>query len=222
MSNKEANSKKLLLIGGTHGVEPQSSYLVLRSIRALKIPQQLDINLIGIFDLYKSESITAIPDLNRFGLQNFIRGNEHGVDLNRNMPSQNWSSAYQDLAYFPGMHPGSEKQTKALVKTIKEGDFDLILSIHTNHYVQHPNPPQVNYDGIKGIWGHDKADDLAKQLELPLTDDIGYSTPGSLGSYCKDIKLPCITLEIDDKFTKEGAWGKYGLHLLAWLDGLQD
>ena len=134
------------------------------------------------------------------------------------MPAANWSSNYANLAYFPGTQPASELEVQALVNIIRENNFGLIISLHTNHYVANPNPPQVNYDGLIGTAGYKQAMKLSQVLELPLTEDIGYPTPGSLGSYCRDQKISCITLEMDDKYSNEDAWAKYGYVLANFLN----
>ncbi len=211
---------KILILGGTHGVEPQSTYVVERLAEHFKLEIQRIAEWDQLFKFYrgKTESgleLFVIPDLNRYGLENNSRGNIRGVDLNRNMPAANWSSNYTNMAYFPGTHPASEPEVKALVKIIQEQKFGLIISLHTNHYVANPNPPQVNYDGMPKTFGYAVALKLSMLLGLPLTDDIGYPTPGSLGSYAKDLNIPCITLEMDDKYSEANAWAKYGAELIT-------
>ncbi len=215
--------KQVLILGGTHGVEPQSTYVVEKLAEHFKLIEQNPPELDQLFRLYRANldsglELVLIPDLNRGGLENNTRGNARGVDLNRNMPAANWSPNYTNLAYFPGTHPASELETQALVNIIRKNNFNLIISLHTNHYVANPNPPQVNYDGVANTTGYNAALKLSELLELPLTDDIGYATPGSLGSYAKDLNIPCITLEMDDQFSNEGAWGKYGYTLANFLD----
>jgi protein MpaA len=39
-----------------------------------------------------------------------------------------------------------------------------------------------------GVW-------LSHKFELPLVTSVGYETPGSFGSWCADLSLPCITAE---------------------------
>lgn len=211
---------QVLIIGGTHGVEPQSTYVVEKLAQHFNLLEHKPPELNRLFKVYRGMlefrlELILIPDLNRYGLDHNTRGNAKGVDLNRNMPAANWSSNYTNLVYFPGTRPGSELETQALVNIIKENNIGLIISLHTNHYVANPNPPQVNYDGLIRAPGHKIALKLGRLLELPVTEDIGYPTPGSLGSYAKDQKIPCITLEMDDKYSNEGAWAKYGTALEA-------
>ncbi len=215
--------KQILILGGTHGVEPQSTYVVEHLAEHLKLIEQNSPELNGLFKLYQGSletglELVLIPDLNRYGLENNSRGNARGVDLNRNMPAENWSSNYSNLAYFPGTHPASELETQALVNIIRKNNFDLIISLHTNHYVANPNPPQVNYDGLILAPAYKEVTRLAELLELPVTDDIGYPTPGSLGSYAKDLNIPCITLEMDDNYSNENSWAKYGYILAKFLN----
>lgn len=219
------------MIGGVHGVEPQSAYVAKKLAEFLNLEQFIQPQ--DLFAIYKGSVIgqisedlpysvkknfIVIPDLNRDGLKNNTRGNARGVDINRNFPSVNWSSNFVDKAYFPGEYPASEKETQELVKIIKKVTWDLFISIHTNHFVKYRNPPQVNFDGPQNTWGHAQGKYLAQLMELPFTHDIGYSTNGSLGSYARDIGVPCITIELDDKYGDEGAWAKYGLSLMKFLN----
>jgi predicted deacylase len=247
---------RLLLIAGTHGVEPQSSAFLNRLLSQIVSMEESDENpengvvrrsididfnkrSIGIFSIsnligltadtakdtaiqindlelnvndFKDFKIIAIPALNPHGLKNFTRHNHHDVDLNRNMPSQNWQSAKfridgEKNPYYPGDFPASEIETQLLTKLIEGLDFDLIISFHTNHFIRFPNPPQVNYDGLGTH--KDFAIKLALDTELEFTEDIGYPTPGSLGSYSKDKGLDCITIEFDDNITAEELNTKY-------------
>jgi len=163
-------------------------------------------------DELKDFRIIAIPILNPHGLKNFTRHNHHDVDLNRNMPSQNWQSAKfridgEKNPYYPGDFPASEIESQLLTKLIEGLAFDLIISFHTNHFIRFPNAPQVNYDGL-GTY-KDFAIKLAKDTGLEFTEDIGYPTPGSLGSYSKDKGLDCITIEFDDNIQAEELCSKY-------------
>jgi murein peptide amidase A len=53
----------------------------------------------------------------------------------------------------------------------------------------------VNWDGP----AQKVAEVMAKANGYPVCKDIGYPTPGSLGSYAgKDLNIPIITLELRD------------------------
>jgi protein MpaA len=40
-----------------------------------------------------------------------------------------------------------------------------------------------------------RSDWLASKTGLPLVTSVGYATPGSFGSWCADLDMPCITAE---------------------------
>lgn len=210
------SKSKILIIGGTHGVEPQSSYY------AEQLAKHLD-----------QPNIQIIPTLNPNGIKAGTRGNARGVDLNRNMPSKNWKSTPPILPnkkinpYYGGAQPASEPEIKKLLKLIYSFQPDLFISFHTNHYVQNPNEPQVNLDlriakaadiAERNKYGRKFAQQIAEILELPVTEDIGYSTPGSLGSYAKDMGVPCITVEFDDEFNGKQLWKQHGTEFVQLLN----
>lgn len=191
---------KFFLIGGVHGDEPEGSTLVWDFI---KNSQQV---------LHKFNSCcVAIPNYNPDGLESNNRVNANGVDLNRNFPSFDWSMVAKAPRYYPGPHPGSEPETQALVKLLKETNPFLVIHCHT--YI-----PQVNYTGEKSKkW----ALKIAKNFNHPVTEDIGYPTPGSLGQYCYfDLKTPCVCIELPELVEKQKAWDMVGDALLELaIDG---
>jgi protein MpaA len=58
---------------------------------------------------------------------------------------------------------------------------------------------------------------LSADFELPLVSNVGYETPGSFGSWCADLSLPCITLELP-AISADLASEKYLPALLALID----
>ncbi len=233
---------KVLLIAGTHGVEPQSS-LFLQSLLSLieskyaktfsaKELCSLSLSLLLGFDLDPCEKaalsvqnldfdltclheakLIAVPLLNPYGKKHFVRHNARGVDLNRNLPTKNWEAARLKIdgvanPYYPGEFPASELETQLLTRLIELSRCDLVISFHTKHFIRHPNPPQVNYDSVSGKYKA-FAMKLAADTQLEFTEDIGYPTPGSLGSYAKDKMIDCITIEFDDNDSPEQLAEKY-------------
>ena len=148
-------------------------------------------------------------------------GNKNKVDLNRNLPAKNWSKDFTDENYYPGPSPGSEIETQKLVSIINSFEPDLIISIHTNHFVTVSHSAQVNYDGELDTEGHNYALKLSEMIDLEFTSDIGYSTPGSLGSYAKDLSIPCITLELDNELDNQASLDRYGPVLKKFLFGVK-
>ena len=55
-------------------------------------------------------------------------------------------------------------------------------------------------------------------FDLPLVTSVGYETPGSFGSWCADLSLPCITAEFPP-ISSDEASEKYlnaMMELLRW------
>src|SRR3989338_7408271 len=165
----ESSFNKTLIIGGVHGVEPQSKEfcdLYIEEIKNKPFPE----------DFY----LLIISCLNPDGLSLKTRGNANGVDLNRNFPSTSWKSVPVSghSAYHPGSEPASEPETKVIVNLLKKYNFKKNIAIHTNHTMHFPNPPMINYDGEHS---RELAEKVSHASGLPSHADVGYPTPGSLG-----------------------------------------
>lgn len=210
---------KLLIIAATHGVEPESRDFALKLIENYSVKEIDKANY--PFNLYENDKLTIVPNLNQWGLDNNSRTNENGVDLNRNMPASNWSADYEYPAYNPGPEPASEKENKALLEIIESNKFDLLISLHTTHFVHYLTDPQVNLDYSKedGL-GVDAANLLAERMNLPMTQEFAITCKGSLGSYCKEKDLPCITIEFPEKLSSEEIWAQYSKAFFELLDPL--
>ena len=59
---------------------------------------------------------------------------------------------------------------------------------------------------------------LAQAFALPLVTSVGYETPGSFGSWCADLSLPCITAEFPAISSDEASekYLKAMMDLLRW------
>ena len=159
--SEEKAPKYNYIMAGVHGDEVEGVYLLQELFKWLQ-DEELSIPLI------------VIPILNVDGYRSQTRVNAHGVDLNRNLPSSNWTEKARDDKYHPGESALSEPENKYLVKLFEKYPPKFILTLHSWK-------PMLNYNGYdcekyaKVIHQHNK---------YPLVPDIeGHPTPGSLGEY---------------------------------------
>ncbi len=168
-----------LVIAGTHGDETAAVVTLSCALRSIA-PAQLRHHVI----------LAVNPD----GCQLGLRSNANGVDLNRNFPAANWRSGdtvyrwnsaaeARDVRLSTGGRPGSEPETQGLCHLIHRLKPRWVVSFHEPlACIEDPESSAL------GGW-------LAHKFALPLVTSVGYETPGSFGSWCADLSLPCITAE---------------------------
>jgi murein peptide amidase A len=153
--------------------------------------------------------VWLVPVLNPDGQARGQKDNARGVDLNRNFPAQSWRREHPE-GYDPGAAPASEPETQALIALIERSGATRIVALHSPYRV-------VNWDGS----GRELAERMAALNGYGATGDIGYPTPGSLGSrYGHDLGLEVITLELPE-IDEERAWreNRAALRLAAGASG---
>ncbi len=174
-SSKPTKGPQALIIGGVHGDEVEG---VIASWELLKLLQEKPI--LGL-------NWTLIPQLNTDGVYLKQRQNSAGVDLNRNLPTKDWSPVAAKPKYNPGPEPLSEPENKALIEVLNNTSFDFVLSIHSWK-------PMINVNADCTP----EATAIHKITGLDIKEDIGYPTPGSLGTYLgHERNIPTITMEIE-------------------------
>lgn len=192
-------SLSVLLIGGVHGNESEGFLFI------EKFTEELEKGSIHIKD---ELTLHVTPRINPDGCAVLRRTNQNNVDLNRNLPTKDWTGEFQDVRYYPGNSPGSEIESKLTIELIKKTNPALILSLHSYE------KPMINYNGDC----LDLAESMGKISGLIAKGDIGYPTPGSLGTYTGwERNLPTITLEILRGQNPEDVWVQ---HKESVLDGL--
>lgn len=168
----------LLLIAGIHGEEPDTTVILSKALRSLSAPPE-----------HAALILAANPD----GLARGTRGNAHGVDLNRNFPTRDWRPApvthrwtldvESDVALSPGSAPASEPETRALIALIERLAPRQLIALH--------GPLACLDDPTDSPL----ARALSARTGLPVVPDVGYPTPGSLGTWAAERSLPIITWE---------------------------
>ncbi len=191
----------VLLMGGVHGNEVEGYDLIERYVASGRWG-----SLTGKVTLW------VIPRLNPDGCASGQRLNANGVDLNRNMPTQDWIPTPLETRYPPGSAPGSEPETQALLACLQQIQPQFILSAHSCQ-----DNPCVNYNGpaLK------LAQVMAAHNGLPVTDDIGYPTPGSLGTWAGwERRIPTLTLEVLRGTPLPQVWQQQAQALQALLESV--
>ena len=165
----------VLILGGVHGDEREGIELCL-----------------GLLDHLRRGPVprvraTLIPALNVDGMLRGQRGNSAGVDLNRNLPTADWSPEIATPRYHPGPAAGSEPESMALTAWIATAAPRFIISLHSFR------DPMVN---VNGDCGH-AAEALSRRGGYRVSPTIGYPTPGCLGTYAGvERGIPTITYEL--------------------------
>ena len=176
----------ILFIGVFHGDEPEGEPLILRLMEEIKSSPQI----------INEKTLLFIPTLNPDGKESSTRVNANGVDLNRNFPTCNWEKSEIKNNYYSGRFPASEIETRFVINILEEFSPSSILTIHNPYNV-------VNYDGP----AKELAVEFAGINGYPVCENIGYPTPGSLGSYAGQEKnIPTITLELPEKTSIDKLW----------------
>ncbi|MBF0425277.1 MAG: murein peptide amidase A [Magnetococcales bacterium] len=171
---------RVLVLGGIHGDEYSSVSVV------FKWMQKLDQFHSGLFHWH------VAPLVNPDGLfmRKSRRVNAHGVDLNRNFPTNDWDRESQgywvnttgrDPRRFPGLTPLSEPESQWIQAEIERFRPNVIVSVHAPYNL-------LDFDGTKTRPPH--------KLGHLYLDPMG-TYPGSLGRYAGvEKKIPTITIEL--------------------------
>lgn len=164
----------ILILGGVHGDEPEGVVAARGLLEVFRKKFQLHLN------------ITLIPEFNPEGVLLKTRGNSNKVDLNRNLPTKDWSPVAATERYNPGPAALSEKENQALVHWLDNNSVALIISLHSWK-------PMLNTNG-----DIPEALVISQMTGYVIEPDIGYPTPGSLGTYAGLEKhIPTLTYEIE-------------------------
>lgn len=193
---------KYLVVAAIHGEEAETSFFLSRALRAFD----------GNFD-----SIAFVLCANPDGVSLGVRGNARDVDLNRNFPTSNWKplavssrsilESSRDTLLSPGEMAGSEPETKALMELVDRLDPQAIVSIHSPlGCVDAPEKTSL-------VCG------LQQVFNVPWVADVGYPTPGSLGSWCKERGVECVTMELP-RLHGELLFERYGIAFANFLKKL--
>ena len=180
----------LLVVGGVHGDEASSVEAVEALVRRIRAGEA------------EAGPLVVVPALNPDGLARGAKNNARDVDLNRNFAARNWRAEHEP-GYFPGTAPLSEPETQLLAGLVEAHAARGVVAVHAPFAC-------INYDGPAAAW----AEEVARACGWPARGDIGYPTPGSLGSWLGvDRGVPVLTLELPP-----GDLAAFGRQAAAALD----
>jgi protein MpaA len=171
----EAGGPEILILGGVHGDESEGVVCAYGLYDALVASFPYKINL------------TLVPAFNLDGVIAKSRLNGNGVDLNRNLPSNDWNPAAFNERYPPGPHANSEPENQALVSYLELCKPRFVLSLHSWK-------PMLNVNGPCAP----EAEAIRAHTGYVIEESIGYPTPGCLGTYAGlERDMPTLTYEIE-------------------------
>lgn len=189
----------ILFLGGVHGDELPTVYLMLKLARYLRENPEV----------VKGKCIVIAPLVNPDGYlaQRPTRVNANGVDLNRNFPTKDWrTGAHRKWAargrknprYYPGTYAASEQETLFQVALIKRFKPQKILSVHSPLNFFDYDGPSSDLDSLEK-W----MEKICREANHPLKK-FGYY-PGSLGNYAgHERNIFTLTLELPTSDPKMG------------------
>ena len=164
----EPGKRTVLLIATMHGDEGRPR-LILQALRTGRPVRGID--------------LWVVPTYNPDGLARGTRKNAHGVDLNRNFPYR-WADL--DGSYESGPRPGSEPETRAMMRFLRTIKPDRILSFHQPLFGVDTDTKDKAFAGR-----------VARHLDLPRKDfDCGGVCHGTMtGWYNHHFRGAALTVE---------------------------
>lgn len=169
---REAN---LLVMAGVHGDESEPIFLAHLLLNA-------------------GCPVPLIPCMNPDGALLRQRWNRNNVDLNRNLPSEDWQPEPLNPRYPPGREPASEPETRAFLAALERVKPSTVLSLHSykESFIEiERDPTQLSAELNAAV------SDYTNEVGIERRESIGYPTPGALGAYGRENGLLVLTYELE-------------------------
>jgi murein peptide amidase A len=195
----------------THGAGPRRIYLIagIHGDERPAVENAARLRLLVETSLPRGVTVRLVEDVNPDGTRAGTRGNGRGVDLNRNWPARTFTP---DKSRGPA--PLSEPEAAAVHGDLLRFDPSLVIVLHSAR-----RGPFVNFDGPARQPSEAFVAAAAKvDPDWRVVSDMGYATPGSLGSWMgEDRQVPILTVELRRETTAEEAWPGLRAGMLAVL-----
>ena len=114
-----SSAHKVLIIAGLHGNDKNSI-----------IPVQGLLAQFAQSFSYKLQ-VDLVPALNFDGLLTHQFPNHNNVDLNRNLPTNEWIAETSPESYSSGTHAKSETETQAFIQYLEDQSPSLLIHLHS-------------------------------------------------------------------------------------------
>lgn len=188
----------VLVMGGVHGDESEAVFLAhLLLARGCPVP--------------------LIPCANPDGALLRQRWNRNNVDLNRNLPTPDWSPEALNTRYPPGAAPASEPETRAFLSALEQVRPSTVLSLHSykETFIEIERPETELSESLNtAIRAYAEAAGIERR------QSIGYPTPGALGAYGRANGLLVLTYELE-RGRSHGELEALAEPLLRLIDALE-
>lgn len=173
LGSGSSGTPRVLVIGGIHGDEQEGA----PAVEAL----------LADGSWRRGATVRIIRDANPDGTAAGTRFNSRGVDLNRNWPASNFKPSRSR-----GRSTLSEPETAAVHADILAFRPAIVVVFHSAR-----GGPFVNFDGPAAeLAGRFGAAAARADPRWRVVAQMGYATPGSLGSYLGvDCGVPILTVE---------------------------
>ncbi len=181
---------RVYLIGLIHGSETPG----LKALPALERSLARDADAAGA-------RVRVVANMNPDGHARKRRGNARGIDLNRNWPASNFSPSRTR-----GRVPASEPEVAAVLADLRAFRPDALIVFHSIS----GGGPFVNFDGPppapRLAAAFADAALAANGGDWRVVPDMGYPTPGSLGTWAGvDSGIPTLTIEFERRHPQDEA-----------------
>lgn len=145
------------------------------------------------------KQIVVIPQLNPDGLAAYTRLNANGVNLDRNYPTSDWiadiDSSDGIIEGGGGSSPGSEPETKAIIKAVSGLNLRLAIAYHAQGSLVGSN----NYGNADSFASRYASYVGYGNISYSPEATLGYSITAELETWLAERGTPAILIELPSR-----------------------